>query len=76
MTAARVTVDAEDVEGVELHEGDLIVDPIDGRTVHRIDTFTGWRYVGRDGDDHARRAHGTAWAATIADHHHYHRIVI
>ncbi|GAA2623951.1 hypothetical protein GCM10010399_64120 [Dactylosporangium fulvum] len=57
------------VEGATLHVGDSIVDPVDGVTIHRIDSLT--EYPGRCCGDHLRRAHGDHWDATIADSHLY-----
>jgi hypothetical protein len=57
------------VLGVTLHAGDVIVDPVDGVTIHEI-TAIG-EYPGRCCGDHMRRAHGDHWDATIADHHMY-----
>lgn len=59
------------VEGVDLHEGDTIVDPVDGETLHLIVVLVEY---GPFFGDHARRAHGHGWHATILDHHHYRRI--
>lgn len=57
------------VLGETLHVGDCIVDPIDGCTVHRIDTIG--EYPGRCVGGHLRRAHGDHWDATISDKHTY-----
>lgn len=57
------------VEGSTLHVGDTIVDPVDGCTLHLIESLT--EYPGRGVGDHLRRAHGGHWGATIADHHLY-----
>lgn len=65
MTRVRV----RRVQGEFLHPGDTIVDPVDGCTVHLIETLT--EYPGRGYGDHLRRAHGDHWNATIADHHLY-----
>ena len=60
------------VAGEDLHVGDTILDPVDGRTQHLItDLAEHWHFIG----DHARRAHdGTGWGATICDHHTYQRL--
>jgi hypothetical protein len=57
------------VTGASLHEGDTILDPVDGVTCHTITALEEYvRFVG----DHARRAHGDAgWGATILDAHLY-----
>jgi hypothetical protein len=57
------------VLGETLHVGDVIVDPVDGCTVHEITALD--EYPGRCCGDHLRRAHGDHWDATIADHHLY-----
>jgi hypothetical protein len=57
------------VEGATLHVGDTIVDPVDGCTLHLIESLT--EYPGRGYGDHLRRAHGDHWNATIADTHMY-----
>jgi hypothetical protein len=55
--------------GATLHVGDVIVDPVDGATVHEITGLT--EYPGRCCGDHMRRAHGEHWHATVADSHTY-----
>jgi hypothetical protein len=57
------------VLGAALHVGDVIVDPVDGCTVHEIIALD--EYPGRCCGDHLRRAHGYHWNATIADSHTY-----
>lgn len=67
------TLTATAVDGSDLHVGDTILDPVDGRTVHVITELN--EYRGRFCGDHARRAHdGTGWGATICDHHRYQRV--
>lgn len=55
--------------GATLHVGDVIVDPVDGCTVHEITALN--EYPGLWRGDHLRRAHGKDWHATVADHHTY-----
>lgn len=66
-----------DVFGADLHEGDLLAEPMpDGTTVvHRIHHFGPYpgRYVGYDEDDHVRRAYdGNGWCRTVADREPFH----
>ncbi len=59
------------VQGEFLHAGDTIVDPVDGCTIHLIETLV--EYPGQSRGGHLRRAHGDHWDATIADKHLYRR---
>lgn len=57
------------VQGEFLHDGDTIIDPVDGCTVRAIEHLDG--YPGTYWGDGMRRAHGVGWGVTIVDHHLY-----
>jgi hypothetical protein len=56
------------VDGVDLHVGDVLLDPVTGpHLIVDLVEYPGLCFVG----DHARVAHGDGWQATVLDHHLY-----